>query len=113
MISGGGNGSSTVVSDALDALLNILSLGAGALELLFDGGPFQVMGRVLTWLSGALTVFGAFANCSGMDIFIVLVPLFLSIVWMFILGPFGFALAPRSEERRVGKECRARWSPSS
>lgn len=94
MISGGGNGSSTVVSDALDALLNILSLGAGALELLFDGGPFQVMGRVLTWLSGALTVFGAFANCSGMDIFIVLVPLFLSIVWMFILGPFGFALAP-------------------
>ena len=25
-------------------------------------------------------------------------------------APFGFE-APRSEERRVGKECRSRWSP--
>src|SRR3712207_9147803 len=26
-------------------------------------------------------------------------------------GPEGPALLPRSEERRVGKECRSRWSP--
>ena len=24
---------------------------------------------------------------------------------------FGIRLGPRSEERRVGKECRSRWSP--
>ena len=28
-----------------------------------------------------------------------------------ILEPFGKNTAPRSEERRVGKECRSRWSP--
>src|SRR2546425_8297002 len=26
-------------------------------------------------------------------------------------GPIGFRFDPRSEERRVGKECRSRWSP--
>ena len=26
-------------------------------------------------------------------------------------GPFGIARGQRSEERRVGKECRSRWSP--
>src|SRR2546429_7355253 len=26
-------------------------------------------------------------------------------------GPSATALPPRSEERRVGKECRSRWSP--
>ena len=29
-----------------------------------------------------------------------------SVSWICILGA-----APRSEERRVGKECRSRWSP--
>ena len=28
-----------------------------------------------------------------------------------IVSPVGAALAGRSEERRVGKECRSRWSP--
>src|SRR2546430_1320530 len=28
-----------------------------------------------------------------------------------VLGPLYFALQIRSEERRVGKECRSRWSP--
>ena len=27
------------------------------------------------------------------------------------LGVYDFTLADRSEERRVGKECRSRWSP--
>ena len=26
-------------------------------------------------------------------------------------GEFAVVLGPRSEERRVGKECRSRWSP--
>ena len=28
-----------------------------------------------------------------------------------LLRPVGGVLPPRSEERRVGKECRSRWSP--
>ena len=32
------------------------------------------------------------------------------IVWL-LLGFFGAAYFLRSEERRVGKECRSRWSP--
>ena len=27
------------------------------------------------------------------------------------MNPFGILYNPRSEERRVGKECRSRWSP--
>ena len=30
---------------------------------------------------------------------------------LFSLGTFSFSLPSRSEERRVGKECRSRWSP--
>ena len=30
---------------------------------------------------------------------------------MKLLKRYGDALAQRSEERRVGKECRSRWSP--
>ena len=31
--------------------------------------------------------------------------------WMSIELPFGQSIDLRSEERRVGKECRSRWSP--
>ena len=33
------------------------------------------------------------------------------LVGCFAMGPFAGALIERSEERRVGKECRSRWSP--
>src|SRR5256885_11870105 len=29
----------------------------------------------------------------------------------YVLGPVGIERKTRSEERRVGKECRSRWSP--
>ena len=32
-------------------------------------------------------------------------------VSMDYIGPFTFICLRRSEERRVGKECRSRWSP--
>jgi len=32
-------------------------------------------------------------------------------VWRFIMRQNTFFLKERSEERRVGKECRSRWSP--
>ena len=32
------------------------------------------------------------------------------LIWVSLLG-FGTPLLLRSEERRVGKECRSRWSP--
>src|SRR5256886_3777386 len=42
-------------------------------------------------------------------------PLFRASPWQmdvaFPVGDKSFALPPRSEERRVGKECRSRWSP--
>src|SRR5947207_15175065 len=33
-----------------------------------------------------------------------------SLIWMTIEGAAGLAAGFRSEERRVGKECRSRWS---
>jgi len=38
-------------------------------------------------------------------------PLFPEIRFILNTGNPGFAKANRSEERRVGKECRSRWSP--
>ena len=35
----------------------------------------------------------------------------LFIVALVHTGVYGQAKKPRSEERRVGKECRSRWSP--
>ena len=33
-------------------------------------------------------------------------------IWQLLpLSPTGYGDSPRSEERRVGKECRSRWSP--
>ncbi len=91
-IAGGGNGSNTVIDDVLSTLMTILGVGAGIFDILFQDGPFAALGRIISWLSGGLTVFGAFEKCTGSDIFVVLVPLFLVVVWMFILGPLGFGL---------------------
>ena len=61
-------------------------------------------------------------------ILFLLVPVLVSVamvvwldrrVWAFVqkrqgpnvVGPFGLLQTVRSEERRVGKECRSRWSP--
>src|SRR2546422_9558342 len=41
---------------------------------------------------------------------ILIVAIMVSYVGM-VYGPIGAFLAERSEERRVGKECRSRWSP--
>src|SRR5256885_15372019 len=40
-------------------------------------------------------------------------PIALILAWAFELTPEGIKLteSDRSEERRVGKECRSRWSP--
>src|SRR5690242_21721714 len=35
---------------------------------------------------------------------------FITGITLFVAASVGCALAPRSEERRVGKECRARWA---
>ena len=43
---------------------------------------------------------------------IILLTLFWSLQWKNMRFTFTEAnLLPRSEERRVGKECRSRWSP--
>ena len=31
--------------------------------------------------------------------------------WLYLLAMLAFVVRSRSEERRVGKECRSRWSP--
>src|SRR5687768_18513323 len=51
-----------------------------------EGSPFTHKPPLHFWIVGALTyIFGTYS------------------IWPFVL--------PRSEERRVGKECRSRWSP--
>ena len=37
--------------------------------------------------------------------------LYMTLVSTFFSYVFGMMMGTRSEERRVGKECRSRWSP--
>src|SRR3712207_9483067 len=66
-------------------------------------GIFQALWvlRLLRLIDMLPTLLGRFVN-------ITLLP--YAMVLAFI-GVFGGGLAFRSEERRVGKECRSRWSP--
>src|SRR3712207_5447014 len=66
-------------------------------------GIFQALWvlRLLRLIDMLPTLLGRFVN-------ITLLP--YAVVLAFI-GVFGGGLAFRSEERRVGKECRSRWSP--
>ena len=56
------------------------------------------------WYLLVFTAFGAAITASN----VFNVPISLE-TWALLLG--GVAAGSRSEERRVGKECRSRWSP--
>src|SRR5256885_9482816 len=73
-----------------------------------------VLGKVLggTTLSAIQgLIFLAFAPVLGVHLGIAQLFGIAVVVWLtaFLLTALGFAM--RSEERRVGKECRSRWSP--
>ena len=93
-IAGGMNGSSTAIQKALNTLLFFVGLMSGALELLFQEGPFQVISKGIAWLSGLLSFIGAAVECSGVDVFVVLIPILLfGILIPLMLGPLGLGLS--------------------
>ena len=51
---------------------------------------------------------GAFEIRNVIEALILCLPIGLALLK---LSPFGLTGTVRSEERRVGKECRSRWSP--
>lgn len=53
----------------------------------------RTRGEAVTWIAGMLTVVGAIVNCSGVYIFVVLVPLLLAAICLMMLGPLGLGLA--------------------
>ena len=53
-----------------------------------------------------------FIFCGGLlALFILFVILYMVGIDQWVCIGFGAASSSRSEERRVGKECRSRWSP--
>ena len=44
-------------------------------------------------------------------IILILAPIFFPIATQLGIDPIHLGIIMRSEERRVGKECRSRWSP--
>ena len=92
---GSGNAGTTNV-------LRVLGKKAAFMTLLTD----VLKGTVAVVLFGLL--FGKFAAM------ISVVTVFLGHLWPIVFGfkgGKGVATSSRSEERRVGKECRSRWSP--
>src|SRR2546430_16336705 len=83
----------------------------------------QLWNISLVILSFSLTLFGTFLTRSGViasvhaftqGSFGIMFLSFLALVVLVALGLLAWrwdALKARSEERRVGKECRSRWSP--
>ena len=59
---------------------------------------------------GKEITFDKFIRWAGVTL-IVLVVLYMTNYLSSVLLPFFIAWFFRSEERRVGKECRSRWSP--
>ena len=85
-ISGGMNGSSTAIRAALDKLFLYLSLGSEVLEEFFVNGPFAIIQKAIAVVSAASAILGAILDCSGLDIFVVLLPTLLSVIWLAIIG---------------------------
>src|ERR1035438_9205348 len=82
--------------------LPFMIIGVVGLALLLHGRRSRLVGglRFIYYLPGALAGMGNF------------------VLWLFLLDPVDSPIRPllswlgyRSEERRVGKECRSRWSP--
>ena len=70
-------------------------------------GGHLVLSGVFTTMLGGLTGVIAFLLAAGIFI-LVLFNVFVTLFLYFLLC---FVTLFRSEERRVGKECRSRWSP--
>ena len=56
----------------------------------------------------AIIIIGSIGFTNPMSLIIISMPFLLSVLISF--HPF-YRILTRSEERRVGKECRSRWSP--
>ena len=73
------------------------------------------------WAEASLVLFGGLVAIMGLGLPVAFAFLALNILgaWLFLGGEPGLAQlarnavqsVTRSEERRVGKECRSRWSP--
>ena len=83
--------------------------GIGSVSNMNDGYPWGI------WIAYDVVVGTALA-CAGYSIALIIY-VFNKGEYSPLLKPalmtsmFGYTLAGRSEERRVGKECRSRWSP--
>src|SRR5256885_13012170 len=87
------------------ALLVVMTAGAAALKA--DLKRFALGFTAVFWIGYLSWIAGSYAN------FAVTTPADMQLV--LVDGRFGrfdgFRKIDRSEERRVGKECRSRWSP--
>ena len=95
-----------------------LGLGIAVTFVLFCTLPINYMLENYVLKEGALSWLGpeyAEVNLSFLAfiIFIAVIASFVQLVEMVVekFSPSLYASLGRSEERRVGKECRSRWSP--
>src|SRR5687768_12504259 len=94
------------------SLLNVLALGT-----LLASALIFIFADPLMWIVAPSFDIDRHELAVSLTRIIALNPFLFSISSVFAsmqqaVGRFFFyALAPRSEERRVGKECRSRWSP--
>ena len=83
------------------------TLMAGVLQALCDAEEMEMLAYYLDCWRG---VFAASSTAQAVGLFGAELAVVLGAAAVFLLLGLS-AVGPRSEERRVGKECRSRWSP--
>src|SRR5947209_2652616 len=103
-----------IVALGLAALQALVVVGLSALR----GGMFHITAAGVAWFLGASLLFTVFmyglaetvaSRVSKEEDYVGATPVLAILPFFFAGALFPISAMPRSEERRVGKECRTRW----
>ena|SRR5256885_17048027 len=96
-----------LIGSVIAYLVVTIAIGLWAAQRVHTSKDYVVAGRSLPLYMNTATVFATWFGAES--VLSVSVEFSKSGLGGIIADPFGSSI--RSEERRVGKECRSRWSP--
>src|SRR2546422_11274355 len=75
--------------------------------------PFAFLAICAEFFGGLMLIVGFLGRVAALTIICIMAVAIAKVHWQFglFMNWFGTQKGERSEERRVGKECRSRWSP--
>ena len=109
------NTTGSILDLILGMLLLILSIG-----LIFNPSLLGILTELSLYIAGIILIIGGLVallnnRSSRYGFYIGIIGIILGVLYIiigtYLSNPIIFGSVLRSEERRVGKECRSRWSP--